>query len=80
MFYLVHIQGREPHLRDFVEKKTLLMLACIQTSTDRLLSNSTKLYILISILMTLIFIQGHSSGPDQVNHRGGFPPGVQGVA
>ena len=61
-FHPFNIQGREPYLCDFVEKT--LTLVCIQTFADQfqlgVMIETAKLYILISVWMTLTVIQSHS--------------------
>ena len=61
----VNIQGREPYLSDFIIKKKKnpnpKMLVCIQTFKPisfrhSLMIGTTKLYILISVWMTLTFV------------------------
>ena len=60
------IQGREPNSCDFIEKRkkiNVFLYSDIYGSVSfrlGLMIKITKLYILISVWMTLTFIQGHS--------------------
>ena len=60
---LFNIQGKEPYLYDFIKKKRLwLQFRHLQTYSFklRMMIKTTKLNILISVWMTLTFIQGHN--------------------
>ena len=55
------IQRREPYLSDFIKKTTFSI--DLYSDIYRLISlivETTKLYISVSVWMTLTFIQGHS--------------------
>ena len=63
--HLFSIQGREPYFDGFVEEANNVGLypgiyRPISIKLSMMILEATKFYILISVWMTLTFIQGHS--------------------
>ena len=61
-FHPFSIQGREPYFHGFIEKNQnwLVFRHLLFSFKLDMVVEITKLYIFISVLMTLAFIEGHS--------------------